>query len=103
MEKLTLEPIKNELSPEALGQKFNAEDFSVFTKDLRQKVKENPNIRFSITADWTTVQKARSAKALFDQYSLKLNIDSFTIRATRQQKDEDVNVFESGVSWEEIF
>lgn len=102
MERMTIESIRDELNPEALGNKFNAENFSDFIADLRQKIKENPTIHFTIIADWVNVQKVRSAKALLDQYSSRFNIDSITIRATRQQYEEDVNSFESGVKWEEI-
>lgn len=103
MERIKIESINNnELVPKALGAKFNADDFSAFIANLRQKVKSDPTVRFNIVADWASVQKARSAKALLDQYALKLNVDSITIRATRQQYEEDVNVFESGVKWEEI-
>lgn len=92
----------NELSPEALGDKFNTENFFDFIKDIRQKIKADPSVRFIIIANWTSVQKARSAKALLEQYASRLNIDSISIRATRQQYEEDVNAFESGVKWEEI-
>lgn len=102
MERMVTESIGNENSPETLGKKFNTEDFSDFVAELRCIVKADPSIRFTITADWVDVQKARSAKTLLDQYASKLNIDSITIRATRQQYSEDVNVFESGVKWEEI-
>lgn len=99
---MSIESIKNELSPEELGSKFNAENFSTFVAGLRQKVKADPSIRFAIVADWVNTQKARSAKALLDQYESRLNIDSITIRATRLQRDEDVNAFESGMKWEEV-
>lgn len=102
MERMSIESMNNEKSPEVLGSKFNAEDFSDFVAELRRKVKSNPSIRFTIIADWVNVQKARSAKALLDQYASRLNIDSITIRATRQQYNEDVNVFESGIKWKEI-
>ncbi len=93
---------KNESDPEELGAKFNNEDFSTFVSDLRQKIKSNPLSRFDIIADWVNVQKTRAAKALLDQYSLRLNIDSITIRATHEQHEEDVNAFESGVKWERV-
>lgn len=102
MERMAIESINNEEGPEVLGNKFNTEDFSDFVAELRRKIKSNPLIRFTIVADWVNVQKARSAKALLDQYASRLNIDSITIRATRQQYNEDVNAFESGVKWEEI-
>ena len=102
MEKMKIELISNEINPEALGKKFNDEDSGDFMAGLRQRVKSNPLIRFTIVADWAGVQKAQFAKAILDQYAIRLNIDSITIRATRQQYEEDVNAFESGVKWEEI-
>ncbi len=102
MEKLHIEQLNNELSPEELGIKFNSMDFGDFSKYLRQTVKENPTVRFTIVADWVNVNKARAAKALLDQYATRFQIDSFTIRATRQQYKEDVNAFQSGVMWQEI-
>ena len=102
MEKMEIESTNIEESPEALGKKFNTENFGDFVAELRRKVKSNPSIRFAIIADWAGVQKARSAKALLDQYASRLNIDSITIRATRQQYNEDVNAFASGVKWKEF-
>lgn len=102
MQRMAIELINNEDSPEVLGSKFNNKSFSDFVADLRQKVKSNPTIRFTIIANWVNVQKVRSAKALLDQYSSRLNIDSITIRATRQQYNKDTNAFESGVKWEEV-
>lgn len=95
--------MESELIPEALGDKFNSLEFVDFVSFLRQKIKENPSVQFSIIANWVDIQKTRSAKALLDQYGSKLHIDSMTIRATSQQYEEDVNAFQSGVKWEEIF
>ncbi len=99
---MEIESTNNEESPEVLGAKFNTEDFSAFVSELRQKVKSDPAIRINIVADWVNVQKVRSAKALMDQYASRLNIDSITIRATRQQYNEDVNAFASGVKWKKV-
>lgn len=85
-----------------LGSQFNSMEYSDFLVYLHQLAKANPLKRFSIVADWVSIDKARSAKALLDQYSSRFHIDSLTIRATRQQYEEDVNVFASGVKWEEI-
>lgn len=101
MEKMPVELMGEEENPEVLGDKFNSEEFIDFVAKLRQKVKANPSVRFNIVADWVDVEKTRSAKALMDQYAAKLNIDSFVIRATRQQHNEDVNAFASGVTWKE--
>jgi hypothetical protein len=97
-----IESNENELSPEELGIKFNLLDFSDFRDFLLTKIKENPEMRFSITTDWDSVQKARTAKAINDVYAKELHVDSITIRATRKQFEKDVNAFASGVKWEEI-
>lgn len=103
MEEIKLGSIENsEFNPEVLGSKFNEMDSVDFIDDLRQKVKANPSVRFSIVAPWVDMNKARAAKGILDQYATRLNIDSFTIRATRQQYMEDVNAFQSGVKWEEV-
>jgi hypothetical protein len=102
MERIEIESTKDEFDQEALGKKFNSEDSVDFVRYLRQITKNDPAKRINIVADWVSVQKARSAKAIFDQYASRFNIDSISIRATRQQYDEDVNAFESGVKWEEI-
>ncbi|MDP1993965.1 MAG: hypothetical protein Q8K40_01830 [Ignavibacteria bacterium] len=98
----TIESMNRELSPEELGVKFNSEDTWSFEKYLRQQVKANPSIRFNIVANWVSVGKARAAKGILDSDASKYHIDSITIRATRQQFEEDVNAFMSGVKWEEI-
>lgn len=90
----------NEFDPEILGTKFNTLDLDEFINLLRAKIKSNPNIKFNITANWESVAKARAAKALLE--TSRLNIESFTIRATRAQYNEDINTFESGVKWEEV-
>jgi len=102
MYKIKTELINNEFSPEILGAKFNKYDLDIFIVDLRQKIKSDPSIRFNIIADWISVQKTRSAKALLDLYQTILNIDSITILATRQQYEEDINAFESGLKWKEV-
>lgn len=102
MEKPPIELINNELSPEDLGSKFNLMDFGDFSRYLRQTIKKNPSVRFTIIADWVNIHKTRAAKTLLDLYATRLQIDSITIKATRQQYEEDVNAFQSGVKWQEI-
>lgn len=102
-----MEEVKNELGnrefdPEVLGAKFNNEDTSEFIDFLRRKLKSDPTKHFDIVADWVSVDKVRTAKALLDIYASRLNINSFIIRATQKQYEEDVNAFESGLKWEEI-
>ncbi len=101
MDKIESAFIKNdEFSPEALGQKFNELSSLDFMSLLEDKIKSDPNIRFTIIADWGGLFKARAAKAIWE--NRRLNIDSITIRATRAQYNEDVNAFQSGVKWEEV-
>lgn len=90
----------HEMSPEALGKKFNEENSIDFQGYLRYKIKENPTIRFNILADWKDIHKARAAKGIMD--SGRYHIDSFGIKATRSQYLEDVNAFQSGVKWVKI-
>lgn len=99
----TLPPIEsmdNRLSPEELGERFNTEDWFSFQSYLRKQVKADPSIRFNIVADWVSINKAEAAKELVS--ASKYHMDSITIRATRQQYEEGVNIFMSGVKWEEI-
>ena len=102
MENSHIEQPKNEPTPEELGSNFNLMDFGDFLIYLRQIIKENSSVRFIIVADWLNVDKAHAAKALLDGYASRLHIDSFTIKATSQQYQEDVNAFQSGVQWQEI-
>lgn len=85
---------------EYLGELFNhAEDWSDFVHYLRVQLKDDPGMRFEIVAPWVSLEKTRSAKALIDMYRSRLNIDRFAIRATREQRDQDVNLFQSGLEW----
>jgi len=88
-----------EINPEELGKKFN-EDPIAFTSYLRQETKKNPSIRFNIIAEWKDVHRARAAKGILD--SGRYPIDSFAIKATKEQYMEDVNAFQSGVKWIEV-
>ena len=89
-------------SGQDVGEQFNSLEFSEFISFLRERLKQDPSLRFSIEADWHSLEKTRSAKALFDQYGSRLHIDSITIRATREQHEEDPNAFASGVRWVEL-
>lgn len=97
----TTEKLENlTISPEELGLKFNQLDPIDFMSYLRQLIKQDDSIRFSIIADWVDVNKTRAAKALIDD--ARWHIDSIIIKATRQQFEEDVNTFQSGVQWQEV-
>lgn len=92
----------SKITPEELGLKFNQLDPIDFTSYLRQLIKQDDSIRFSIIADWVDMNKARFAKALIDD-SRRWHVDSIIIKATRQQFEEDINAFQSGVQWQEVF
>ena len=89
-------------TPESLGELFNNLDYGDFVDYLRTQSKKEPGLKFRIVAPWTSVEKTRAAKTLLDTYATRLNIDSFSIKATRQQYEQDVNAFESGLKWVEI-
>lgn len=89
------------ITPEELGLKFNQLDMIDFVSYLRQLIKKDDSIRFSIIADWIDVNKVRAAKALIDD-ARRWHIDSIVIKATRQQFEEDINAFQSGVQWQEV-
>ncbi|NCU44283.1 hypothetical protein EOM71_01225 [Candidatus Falkowbacteria bacterium] len=98
----TTEKLENlTISPEELGLKFNQLDPIDFMSYLRQLIKQDDSIRFSIIADWVDVNKARVAKALIDD-ARRWHVDSIIIKATRQQLEEDINAFQSGVQWQEV-
>jgi hypothetical protein len=88
-------------SPSELGNMFNSLDADDFIFELRRIAKSDPSAHLSIVADWAGVKKARAAKAIWDMHASRLHIDSFAIRATRAQHDEDPNAFQSGLAWVE--
>jgi len=88
------------VSPEELGLMFNQLDSADFMNYQRQLIKQDNSIRLAIIADWVDVNKTRAAKALIDD--ARWHIDSIIIKATRQQFEEDVNTFQSGVQWQEV-
>lgn len=94
--------ISEQTTPEELGNLFNKLDFIDFVQILKKSCKDNPQRHVRIFSEWADVRKARSAKALWDQYASKLHIDSITISATREQYREDVNAFQSGVNWKQV-
>jgi hypothetical protein len=87
--------------PEMLGELFNRDPYELVSF-LREKLREDASLRFNIVANWVNVNTVRGAKAILDSWASRLNIDSFTVRATREQYLQDPNAFESGIRWEEI-
>lgn len=66
--------------------------------DLLRTLKKEPAL--SITIDWQDVPTARRLKAFLENTGGQKR--SATIRATQEQHDQEMNVFASGVKWEEI-
>lgn len=91
----------NVVDPEMLGELFNRDPYELVSF-LREKLREDASLRFNIVANWVDVNTVRAAKAILDSWASRLNIDSFTVRATREQYMQDPNAFESGVRWEEV-
>ena len=103
MENIKIEQLKeNEPTPEELGEEFNSRDFFDFRDYLYEIKEKHPDMKINIVANWISVEKTRSAKGLWDQHKDRFNIESITIKATKEQYLKDVNSFQSGVKWEEI-
>ena len=67
-----------------ISAEFSDMNYSDLRRFLRQKIKEDPFVTFSVIIDWVYKQTARKAKACLDD--TKLKIDSIIIRATRKQR-----------------
>ena len=90
--------IENETTPKDISSEFSSmdtEDFFVFLRSQRNEP------ALSITIDWVDVWAARRLKAFVDEYT-ETQKRSATIRATKEQFNEDVNAFASGVKWEQV-
>lgn len=86
------------IEPKDISQEFmNLEiyDFS----DLLRKLRHEPAL--AITVDWPGISGARRLKA-FIESPADGQVRNATIRATRPQYEQEVNVFMSGVKWEKI-
>lgn len=92
---------ENEPQPKDVSSEFLNMDSYEFRKFLRSQ-KDEPSLNIKI--NWVDVQTARKLKAfLNDENASKWNQErTATIRATEDQKNQEVNVFESGVVWEKI-
>jgi hypothetical protein len=98
MERLTLE---NEPQPKNISKEFLQMDSSEFRKFIRSQ-KNEPSLHIEI--DWVDASTARKIKAfLEDSNAYKRNQKrTATIRATEEQRNQEINVFESGVEWKQI-
>ncbi len=70
--------------------------------DFLRTLKNVPSI--AITIDWINVPTARRLKAFLEDhraYDWKQE-RSATIRATKEQHDQEMNVFASAVKWEKV-
>lgn len=71
--------------------------------DFRRFLKENKNKpKLKLEFDWIDVSTARKAKAFLENEKPGQKREVL-IRATKEQRGREINVFESGVQWEEIF
>ncbi len=91
--------IEQELNaPHDISHEFSTMDhneFNAYVKSLKD-LKE-----LSITIDWTNKFDARRLKA-FIEMARDGQKRVVSIRATKEQKNEEPNVFTSGVEWIEI-
>ncbi|MHB9019755.1 MAG: hypothetical protein ACYC3G_02685 [Minisyncoccota bacterium] len=89
------EPTPKDISAEFL--KMESFDFL----DLLETLENEPAL--SIKIDWVDIWTARRLKAFLEDHSTRGNQKrSVTIRATKEQYEQELNVFASGVKWEEI-
>ncbi len=87
------EPTPRDVSKEFLT--MDMVDFYAFLRTLRYEP------ALSIVVDWQGVDKARALKAFLEQKPDK-QIRTAAIRATKEQKMQELNVFGSGVKWIEV-
>jgi len=93
--KIEHEPAPKDVSTEFLS--MSPFEFMDFLRTQRQEP------ALSITIDWVDGQAARRLKAfLEDSSALGKQKRSATIRATKKQYEQELNVFASGVKWEKV-
>ncbi len=93
--------IENEPTPKDISSEFLNMDTVEFLGFLK-KNRQEPAL--SITIDWVDVPTARRLKAfLEDSRALSSGQKrTATIRATEEQYKQELNVFASGVKWEQV-
>lgn len=91
---------EKESKPKDISSEFltmDSVDFYAFLRTLR----EAPAL--AIKVDWKDIFVARKLKAFLDDPRKPREQKRFaTIRATEEQHNQELNVFGSGVEWEEI-
>ena len=91
--------LENEInSPRDLSSEFSTMDRHEF-ENLVRKLKDIPELK--IVTDWTNKYDARYLKAFVERAGDGQK-RSASIRATKEQKNQEPNVFGSGVEWIEI-
>lgn len=91
---------QNEQMPKDISAEFLGKDVFGFMDFLRTQRNEPA---LYIIIDWVDVPTARRLKAfLEDFHALGKQKRSATIRATKEQYEQELNVFASGVKWKKI-
>ena len=94
-QKIEQEPEPRDVSSEFLN--MNVFDFADFLRTLQDESS------LSIKIDWVDIYKARRLKAFLENFdALGKQKRTATIRATKEQHDQEMNVFASGVKWEKV-
>lgn len=88
-----------ENQPKDISHEFETMDRTDFFITFLRSVRNIPEL--SITTDFKDVSTVRALKAFIDNRSLNQKRYA-TVRATREQYEQDINAFQSGVKWEEI-
>lgn len=95
-----IEVQNREQAPKDISAEFLKMEILDFMDFLRSQRNEPA---LSIVIDWVDVPTARRLKAfLDDSHALGKQKRSATIRATKEQYEQELNVFASGVKWEKI-
>ncbi|MBU1146033.1 hypothetical protein KKD80_00590 [Patescibacteria group bacterium] len=100
MEQEESKKIEGEIEPRDISAEFlamDSVDFLHFLRTLREAK------ALTIKIDWKDIFVARKLKAFLDDPRKPLEQKRFaTIRATKDEHDQELNVFCSGVEWEEV-
>ena len=86
-------------SPRNISEQFlslDARDFGQFLRTVRNE----PSLYVEI--DWKDIWTARRLKAFLEMTKPNGQLRSAAIRATKEQRDLEHNVFGSGVKWIEV-
>lgn len=89
---------KREIASKDITAEFEQMDAMEF-QDFLRNLRKEPVL--SIITDWKDVWKARRLKAFLESIEPGQKRTA-TIRATKEQHDQEMNVFASGVKWIKI-